>query len=81
MTLGVVVSIGACAISQVPQYFQFGHMFNLEMHMSEVSSLGLGYTVKDLSDAQPYFSHLVKQVSSQFAYDGEDGTFYDIDCH
>ena len=56
-------------------------MFNLEMHMNEVTSAATGFVVKDLSDAQPYFSHLVKQVTSQFAYDGEDGTYYDIDCH
>jgi hypothetical protein len=45
------VSLGAATIHQVPQYFQFGHIFNLEMHMGEVSSLGLSFTAKDLTDA------------------------------
>ena len=64
-------------ITQVPQYFRYNQLFDLAIDFPQKSEVA---GLKDAQSGDQYFSHMFKEINSEYLLDGDDGEFVKMVC-
>ena len=85
------LGLGSGSFKNVPQFFRFNKHFDLEVQFEEKTLIekiddllaaeeGVVPKRKSLRTPDSYFSHLFKELKSEYLIDGDDGNFVKMEC-